>query len=87
MSEKRSIETLIKDQLNIFRSCGIKNQPVTISIPKITYDERGAYPDIEIDSLNAILANVLGYKPNIMNSTVLYSDALATIIITFLFLG
>lgn len=87
MSEKRSIENLIKGQLTIFKNNGMENQTVTISVPKITQDKRGEFPEIEITSLIEVLIDILGYEPEILSSQILYSDKMATIILTFIFLG
>lgn len=87
MSEKRFIEKLIKDQLQIIRNSGLKNKLVTISIPKVTQDERIESLDVETASLIVALIEILGYEPSDLNSTIYYSDNMATIIVTFLFLG
>lgn len=87
MSEKRSIEKLIKDQLQIIRNSGLNNKLVTISIPKVTQDERIESLDVETASLIVALIKILGYEPSDLNSTIYYSDNMATIIVTFLFLG
>lgn len=88
MSEKRSIENLIKDQLKIFRTSGLKNQKVTISVPKVTQDERiESIDDLEVTSILTALSEILGYMPSDLNSTLFFSDNMTTVIITFLFLG
>ncbi len=87
MSEKRSIENLIKDQLQIIRNSGLNNKLVTISIPKVTQDKRIESLDVETASLIVALIKILGYEPSDLNSTIYYSDNMATIIVTFLFLG
>ena len=87
MNDKRSIEKIIQDQLAIFQRNSMRNQKVTISVPQITRDNRIDCPDIETSSLLELLNHILGYEPSVLNTQVIYSDKMATILLTFIYLG
>ena len=87
MTEERSLEKIIRDQLTIFQRNGMRNQNVTISVPRITRDKRIDCPDIETSSLLELLNSILGYEPSVLSTQIIRSDNMATIILTFVFLG
>lgn len=86
-SIERSIEKIIQDQLAIFQRNSMRNQKVTISVPQITRDKRLEYPNIELGSLLELLNRILGYEPSVLNTQIIYSEKMATILLTFVYLG
>lgn len=71
--QRESVKTLIEYQLKVLTLCN-RSKTITLSLPKTSLDR---------DALEAILLDVLGYKPNIsFYQEINVDDSTSVILIT-----